>query len=148
MKPGLSAQEARQRLMNNGPNEIPVAKSSGMFRILKEVLREPMFILLLSSATLVTSNLLMVLSKLSMTRSILYSFTSRNKSAKFIFLSAIILMIIVFCVPEISAIFHMTYPGHLDTFYAICAATGFTMCLEFLKVVRRKKKSFVSTQNL
>ena len=48
MKPGLSAQEAQQRLMNNGPNEIPVAKSSGMFRILKEVLREPMFILLLS----------------------------------------------------------------------------------------------------
>ena len=97
---------------------------------------------------LVTANLLMVLSKLSMTRSILYSFTSRNKSAKFIFLAAIILMIIVFCVPEISAIFHMTYPGHLDTFYAICAALVFTMCLEILKVIRRKKKSFVTTQNL
>jgi Ca2+-transporting ATPase len=97
---------------------------------------------------LVTSNLLMVLSKLSMTRSILYSFTSRNKSAKFIFLAAIILMIIVFCVPEISAIFHMTYPGHLDTFYAICAALVFTICLEILKVIRRKKKSFVATQNL
>ena len=38
MKPGLSAQEALQRLMNNGTSEIPVAKSSGMFRILKEVL--------------------------------------------------------------------------------------------------------------
>jgi Ca2+-transporting ATPase len=97
---------------------------------------------------LVTSNLLMVLSKLSMTRSILYSFTSRNKSAKFIFLAAIILMIIVFCVPEISAIFHMTYPGHLDTFYAICAALVFTICLEILKVIRRKKKSFIATQNL
>jgi Ca2+-transporting ATPase len=97
---------------------------------------------------LVTANLLMVLSKLSMSRSIFFSFRSKNKSAKFIFLAAIILMVMVFCMPKISAVFHMTYPGHLDTFYAICAATGFTICLEFLKVVRRKKKSFVSTQNL
>jgi Ca2+-transporting ATPase len=52
MKPGLSAKEAQQRLRNNGPNELPTEKSSGVLRILKEVLREPMFILLLSSATL------------------------------------------------------------------------------------------------
>ncbi len=97
---------------------------------------------------LVASNLLMVLSKLSMSRSILYSFTSKNKSAKFIILAAVFLMIIVFCVPGIGALFHMTYPGHLHAVYALCAALVFTICLEILKVIRRKRKSFNTAQNL
>ena len=52
MKKGLSTDEAKRRFIQNGPNELPKTKSKSVFRIVKEVLREPMFLLLISSATL------------------------------------------------------------------------------------------------
>jgi Ca2+-transporting ATPase len=88
---------------------------------------------------LVSGNLLLVMSKLSMTRSIFSIITSKNKAAKFIFLFAIILMITVFIVPSISTMFHMSYPGHLHVLYALLTALIFTVCIEALKAIRRSR---------
>lgn len=45
--PGLSETEARQRLLQDGPNELPNAQPRGLAGLLREVLAEPMLLLLL-----------------------------------------------------------------------------------------------------
>ncbi|MEN9399132.1 MAG: hypothetical protein RL632_233 [Bacteroidota bacterium] len=91
--------------------------------------------------TLISSNLLMVMSKLSLSRSIFSMFSNKNKAAKFILLSAILLMIGVFAIPGVAPFFHMKYPGNLHVFYALSTSLVFTFCLELLKIHRRKKSS-------
>ncbi len=49
---GLSDAEARRRLLSHGPNELPTGRRRGVAAILLEVVREPMFILLLAGGTL------------------------------------------------------------------------------------------------
>lgn len=49
---GLSDEEARERLLTHGPNELPAARRRGLLALLIDVVREPMFILLLAGATL------------------------------------------------------------------------------------------------
>src|SRR5690349_9949072 len=49
---GLSAEEARRRLQRHGPNELPRAPRRGLGRILLDVLREPMFLLLVLAAAI------------------------------------------------------------------------------------------------
>jgi P-type Ca2+ transporter type 2C len=46
---GLSVTEAASRLRTDGPNELPAAKPKGNIRLVAEVLREPMFGLLLAT---------------------------------------------------------------------------------------------------
>jgi magnesium-transporting ATPase (P-type) len=50
--PGLTAEEAAQRLQADGPNEMPGAGRRSMLRMLAGVLLEPMFLLLLVAAGL------------------------------------------------------------------------------------------------
>jgi Ca2+-transporting ATPase len=50
--PGLSQVEAAAPLLAEGPNELPDANRRTILRILLEVLREPMFALLLAAATI------------------------------------------------------------------------------------------------
>jgi Ca2+-transporting ATPase len=95
---------------------------------------------------LIGSNLLMVMSKLSLSRSIFSIFSNKNKAAKFILLSAILLMIGVFAVPDVAAFFHMKYPGNIHVLYALGTSLGFVFCLEMLKIVRRKKSSGLPAQ--
>ena len=90
---------------------------------------------------LIGSNLLMVMSKLSVSRSIFSVFSNKNKAAKFILFSAIVLMIGVFALPGVAPFFHMIYPGNLHAFYALSTSFGFVFCLELLKIHRRKKSS-------
>jgi Ca2+-transporting ATPase len=45
---GLSSEEAEKRLAEEGYNEIPSARRKGIFSIAFEVLREPMFLLLVA----------------------------------------------------------------------------------------------------
>ena len=45
---GLTAEEARQRLARSGPNELPWSRPKSALRIALEVMREPMFMLLLA----------------------------------------------------------------------------------------------------
>lgn len=47
--PGLSATQARERLERDGPNELPRARRRTPFRIVIEVLREPMLAMLLAA---------------------------------------------------------------------------------------------------
>ena len=49
---GLSSAEAASRLLRDGPNELPSAKPRSFVRIALEVLREPMFLLLLASGVI------------------------------------------------------------------------------------------------
>lgn len=49
---GLSSREARRRLAEQGPNALPDAQVHGWWHTVKEVLAEPMFVLLLASAGL------------------------------------------------------------------------------------------------
>jgi len=46
---GLSQQEAARRLAADGPNELPAAGRRSAFNIVFEILREPMFGLLLGA---------------------------------------------------------------------------------------------------
>lgn len=46
---GVSEQEALERLKQEGPNELPSSKPRGFFQIAWEVVREPMFLLLLGA---------------------------------------------------------------------------------------------------
>src|SRR5688572_23423585 len=48
--PGLSSEEARRRLAAEGPNALPSANRRGVPAIALEVLREPMFLLLVVGA--------------------------------------------------------------------------------------------------
>ena len=48
---GLSALEAAERLMEEGYNELPSAKKHSIFGIILEVVREPMFLLLIACGT-------------------------------------------------------------------------------------------------
>jgi Ca2+-transporting ATPase len=43
---GLTSEEARRRLADEGPNELPASKKRSMWDIVLEVVREPMFVLL------------------------------------------------------------------------------------------------------
>ena len=45
---GLSDADARRRLAEDGPNELPVSKPRGVLRLLREVVTEPMFLLLVA----------------------------------------------------------------------------------------------------
>jgi len=49
---GLSNREALQRLEQDGPNELPSAERRSVLRIGIEVLREPMFLLLVASGSI------------------------------------------------------------------------------------------------
>jgi Ca2+-transporting ATPase len=49
---GLSDAEAARRLQENGPNELPSAAARGLGHIVRETLREPMFLLLVGAAAL------------------------------------------------------------------------------------------------
>ena len=46
--PGLSAAEARARLMRDGPNELPATARRGAWGLLRDVVLEPMFLLLVA----------------------------------------------------------------------------------------------------
>ncbi len=48
--PGLSSAEARRRLDAEGPNSLPGAGRRGALAIALEVIREPMFLLLVAGA--------------------------------------------------------------------------------------------------
>jgi Ca2+-transporting ATPase len=52
MKQGLSTDQARQRLLDEGRNILPNSSSRSFFRMCLDAAREPMFILLLSAALL------------------------------------------------------------------------------------------------
>ena len=48
MSDGLTEAEARQRLLHDGPNELPVSGQRGLWRLLVDVVTEPMFMLLVA----------------------------------------------------------------------------------------------------
>ncbi len=52
MKKGLSGDEAAFRLKTHGPNRLPEAEKKSVFKIAFEVVREPMFLLLVACGTL------------------------------------------------------------------------------------------------
>ena len=49
---GLSQAEAQTRLQAEGPNELPATEQRNMLAIALEVLREPMFLLLVSAGAI------------------------------------------------------------------------------------------------
>jgi Ca2+-transporting ATPase len=49
LNPGLTSADAAERLKRDGPNELPAAMPKSTFRIAIDVLREPMFLLLLAA---------------------------------------------------------------------------------------------------
>jgi Ca2+-transporting ATPase len=49
---GLSENEAAKRLNEEGPNDLPSTKKRSLFAIVYEVIREPMFLLLVAGGTL------------------------------------------------------------------------------------------------
>jgi Ca2+-transporting ATPase len=51
-KPGLSSTEAARRLARDGPNALPPARSRGLWTTAREILTEPMFLLLIAAGTL------------------------------------------------------------------------------------------------
>ena len=52
MHDGLSEAEARRRLVDDGPNELPTSRPRGVLRLLRDVVAEPMFLLLVACGAL------------------------------------------------------------------------------------------------
>lgn len=52
MHDGLSEAEAQRRLSQDGPNELPVSRPRGVLRLLRDVVTEPMFLLLVACGAL------------------------------------------------------------------------------------------------
>ena len=57
---GLTQAEADRRLAAVGPNELPLAAGRGILRIAVETMREPMFLLLLGAAALISFSAILV----------------------------------------------------------------------------------------
>lgn len=53
---GLTEEEAARRLAREGPNELPASKRRGPFRIALEVVKEPMFLLLIACGSSTSSS--------------------------------------------------------------------------------------------
>jgi len=49
---GLSNEEAQRRLLQDGPNELPSRETRGIFGIVTDVIREPMFLLLVGAGSI------------------------------------------------------------------------------------------------
>ena len=49
---GLSEDEARKRLMDDGPNELPRSRRRSVLRLLRDIVAEPMFLLLVAASTI------------------------------------------------------------------------------------------------
>jgi Ca2+-transporting ATPase len=49
---GLSNEEAQQRLLQDGPNQLPSRETRGIFGIVRDVIREPMFLLLVGAGSI------------------------------------------------------------------------------------------------
>jgi Ca2+-transporting ATPase len=49
---GLSPEEAERRLLQEGPNELPSRETRDVFVIIADVVREPMFLLLVGAGTI------------------------------------------------------------------------------------------------
>jgi Ca2+-transporting ATPase len=52
MKQGLTSKEAKRKLSQQGPNELPTKKNDGFFQLVKDVVTEPMFLLLVACGSL------------------------------------------------------------------------------------------------
>ena len=50
---GLGEDEARRKIEQDGPNELPSQKKRGLFAIALEVVREPMFLMLIAAGGMV-----------------------------------------------------------------------------------------------
>ncbi|HWS01197.1 MAG TPA: cation-transporting P-type ATPase, partial [Prolixibacteraceae bacterium] len=50
--PGLTEQQAKDRLLSEGYNELPSSKPKSLFHIALGILKEPMFLLLVACGTL------------------------------------------------------------------------------------------------
>ena len=48
LKAGLSSAQAQERLRQHGPNALPASERAGAMALLWEVVREPMFLLLVA----------------------------------------------------------------------------------------------------
>ena len=49
---GLSQEEAQYRLRKNGPNALPPSRSSGLWHVLLDLNREPIFLLLFAASAI------------------------------------------------------------------------------------------------
>ena len=52
---GLREEESRTRLQREGPNELPAQKERNLFTLVLEVVREPMFLMLVARASCTSS---------------------------------------------------------------------------------------------
>jgi Ca2+-transporting ATPase len=89
--------------------------------------------------TLILSNVFLIFSKLSYSRSFLKSLFGKNRSARIILLIALLILFVIISIPGIKDLFQMEFPKISDLFYGIiCAATALII-LEFLKKLRFKE---------
>jgi len=120
---GLTEQQARERLAIDGYNELPTAKKRTFLHILLEVLREPMFLMLIACGLLylflgdqeealmlmgfvvVIGNLGLIFANRSRTLSILQSLRIPNKALWWVTGGALFFLALVLTVPTLRDIF-------------------------------------------
>lgn len=119
---GLSAIEARQRLALDGPNVLPVSRPRSVLRLLGDVVREPMFLLLLAcggvylvlgdrNEALMLSNLALIHANRAWGPVSWRGNGSANHAFRWIALAAVGLLGLVLGVPAVRRVFAFAPPS-------------------------------------
>jgi Ca2+-transporting ATPase len=93
----------------------------------------------LSFSTLILCNLLLVLSKLSRTRSFLHVLIGKNHAAKLILLAAFIFLLVLLFIPSLAQLFSLSNPGISHFWITLSASLIMLFILEISKISRPKK---------
>lgn len=91
-------------------------------------------------STLILCNLLLVLSKLSKTRSFFHVLTGKNQAAKFILLAAFIFLLIILFIPSLSELFNLRNPGISHFWITLSSSLIMLFILELSKLSHSKRK--------
>lgn len=91
-------------------------------------------------STLILGNVFLILSKLSYTRSFIGTLLGKNHTAKIILLIACIVLAVMISVPGINDLFQMKLPALPHLMPGILSAIAMLIILEFIKLVKNKRK--------
>ena len=90
-------------------------------------------------SALITGNIFLILTNLSMTRNILAVIAEKNMALLFILLFAFIMLLLTLFVPALQQIFSFEFPGYKHFISSFSGAIGLLLILEGIKYFKRPK---------
>jgi Ca2+-transporting ATPase len=93
----------------------------------------------LTFTTLIVSNLCLILTNRSWTRTILHTLRSKNTALWLVFGGAIIFMVLILCVPFLRQLFHFTKLTPTGVLICLVAGAFSIIWFELLKMIRKNR---------